>query len=79
MAYDNGPGDFHAAITPSDTVNIPTGWTRSIYVGVTGDVALVDQNDAVVVWKAVPVGILPMRAKRINSTATTATNMVAIW
>lgn len=67
-----------AAITKSDTT-VLTG-VRAIYVGGTGDVSVDDQDDAEVVFKAVPVGtILPISPKRVNSTNTTATLMVALY
>ena len=51
-----------------------------VYVGVTGDVALVDGNGNVEVYKDVPTGmVLPVMGGRVNSTSTTATNLVAIW
>lgn len=86
--YNNGdPVDrpFHpskrfAAVTPSDTVNfseLPVG----IYVGAFGDVVAVTRVDGVAVtFKNVPAGtILPVRPLRINSTNTTATNLVALF
>lgn len=73
------PGRRYAAITKSDTVNIPNGPARALYVGVTGDVALVGDDDAAVTFKAMPVGIHQISFKRVNSTGTAATDMVAIF
>lgn len=71
------------AVTKSDSVNLITGTnalSRGIYVGGTGDVAAVMADDTVVVFSAVPVGtILPIQCKRVNSTSTTATLMVALF
>lgn len=70
---------FHAAaITPSNSVNFDTV-ARAIYVGTTGNIVIVTPNDEVVTFTAVPVGILPVMAKRVNSTSTTASNLVALW
>ena len=66
------------AVTPSDTVNL-RDLCRAIYVGVSGNVAVVFPDDTVVTFTAVPVGILEVQAKRINSTNTTATDMVALF
>ena len=67
-----------AAITPSDTTTF-TNVSRGIYVGVTGDVTAV-VNGSAVLFKAVPAGtVLRIAASRVNSSATTATNMVALW
>lgn len=72
------PARKAAAITTNDTTEITV--TRGIYVGVTGDVVaiLVDDTSAVT-FKAVPAGtILPIQA-RIVTTASTATNMLALY
>lgn len=66
------------AITKHDSTNFATN-VRSIYVGGTGDVAVVFPDDTVVTFSAVPAGTtLPVRAKRVNSTNTTATLMVGL-
>jgi hypothetical protein len=68
-------------ITPSDTVNLPDGVSGGVWVGVGGDVAAVMQNGTMpVVLAAVPTGAwLPIAAKRINSTGTTASGLVALY
>lgn len=75
-----------AAITPSDTVNIadaaavtlpPT--TDAIWVGGAGIVAAVLQSGAAVNFTCVAGSILPIKAKRVNATNTTATLMVALY
>jgi hypothetical protein len=51
-----------------------------IYVGVTGDVSVVTAGGDSEVFTAVPAGmILPVNIRRVNTTLTTATNMVALW
>jgi len=67
-------------ITPSDTVDLP-GLTHALWVGGAGDVAAVMQNGTMpVVLAAVPAGSwLPLAAKRINATGTTATGLVALY
>jgi hypothetical protein len=68
-------------ITPSDTVNLPDGVSGGVWVGVGGDVAAVMGNNVMpVVLAAVPTGAwLPIAAKRINATGTTATGLVALY
>lgn len=69
-----------AAITPSDSANFAAGACRAIYVGGAGNVAAVMVNGDVVVFTAPPVGtVLPIVAKRVNSTNTTATLLVALY
>lgn len=71
--------EYAAAITPSDTVSL-TGVTRAVYVGGTGNITAVMSNGDVVLFTAVPVGtVLPIRCTRINTTATTATALVAMY
>jgi hypothetical protein len=61
------------AITPSDTAELPFV-TRAVYVGATGDITVRLADDtAQVTLKAVPVGtMLPVRARQIYATGTTA-------
>jgi hypothetical protein len=80
MAKEDGPSTSWFAITKSDTVSFPGGPVRSIYVGGAGDVAAVTQGGTAVTFSSVPAGTtLPIRAIRINSTLTTATNMVGLY
>ena len=72
-------------ITPADNTEIPG--TRGIYIGGTGNltVKFVDNGDptvagGTVVISAIPAGtILPFQVNCINSTATTATLIVALY
>lgn len=74
------PGRSLEAITKSDTVNFTGGVCRAIYVGGAGDMAVVPPNGSVVTLVGVLAGqIYPVSAIRVNSTNTTATNMVAIF
>lgn len=66
------------AITKSDTVNFPGGICEQIYVGGAGIVAVVLASGEVLNMTAVAGGKLDVRAKRVNSTDTTATLMVAL-
>lgn len=63
-------------ITPSDTVF--DGFT-SLYVGGAGNLTIVLESGNTVLFTAVPVGtLLPVRGKRVNSTATTATLIIGL-
>ena len=79
MNGEASPAKFAVAVTPSDVTNLGSP-ARSLYIGTTGNIAVVMAgNDAVVTFSNVPVGILPVQVKRVNSTNTTASNIVAMW
>lgn len=74
------------AITKSDTANFDGSTTTakaalcdSIYVGGAGIVVAVLQDDSTVNFTCVAGQVLPIRAKRVNSTTTSATLMVALY
>lgn len=74
------PAGSAVAVTPHDSTMIATGVTRALYIGVSGDVAcLMADGGTAVVFKSVPIGILPVRVQRVNSTSTTATNILALY
>jgi len=65
------------AITPSDADDV---WARALYIGTAGDVAIqCYDNAASVVFKSCPVGVLPVTAKRVFATGTTATNILGLY
>jgi hypothetical protein len=77
------------AVTPSDTVDIASGGrtieTRALFIGVAGNISVEmagadDQPEKTVTFTGVLAGqVLPIAITRVNSTGTTATNMVALW
>lgn len=74
------PATDAVAVTPSDTDDLPFA-ARALYIGVTGDVNVVMANDdggTAVLFKAVPVGILPVAVRKVKAASTTATNIVAL-
>lgn len=80
QASIDGPASRAFAITPHDST-LFTNVTRGIYVGVTGNITALLVGDTVaVLFTAVPAGtVLPIRAQRVNSTATTASAMVGLY
>ncbi len=66
------------AITKHDTDNIDGGVTEAIWVGGAGVVVVVFPDDATASFTCVAGSLLPVRAKRVNSTNTTATLMVGL-
>jgi len=69
-----------AAVTPSDSVNLQY-ITRGLYVGGAGNVSVILPNSTTVVtFVGVLAGsILPIQTSRVNSSLTTATNIVALF
>lgn len=66
-------------ITPSDATNYTQGGARGLYIGGSGNVSLVTPQGSVVSLVGVVTGtVLNIRSVRINSTGTTATNLVGL-
>lgn len=64
------------AVTKSDTTQIQAD---ALYIGGTGDVAVVTKGGTTVTFSAVPVGaILPIRCTKVMSTNTTATLILGL-
>jgi len=73
------PAGDAEVVTPHDTNNLAKT-SRALYVGVGGDVSVeMAQTGSAIVFTGVLAGtVLPIRITRVNATATTATNMVAL-
>lgn len=69
---------FYEAVTPSDSTDLGS-LCRAIYVGGAGNVVAVRHDGTAVTFSSVPAGtVLPIAVRRINSTSTTATSIVAL-
>ena len=78
MSNMSDPSSQIFAITPHDSTNFSIE-TRGIYVGTTGDVVVVTNDGTAVTFSNVPAGlILPVRAIRVNSTDTSASDLVGL-
>lgn len=74
------------AVTPSDSTDFTEAFAprgeASLFIGTGGDVKVImagDNSDASVTFKNVPSGtFLPIVVKRVYSTGTTASNILAI-
>lgn len=74
----DGPAVRCFAIIPDDD-NDFTELVRGIYVGGGGAVAIVDPEGGTTVFTGVPSGtVLPVRARRVRATDTTATAIVGL-
>jgi len=68
------------AITPNDSTDLPLGICRAIYVGVGGDISIDDLSGETVVFKnAISGSVIPVQTARVNATATTATDLIALY
>lgn len=78
------------AVVPSDSQDLPASsstpsYAKALYVGVTGDVVVVTAGDqsnggqgTAVTFKSHPIGYMPVQVRRVLSTGTTATNILAL-
>jgi hypothetical protein len=77
---DDGAASRYAAVTASDTTDLAAGPCRALYVGTGGNVVAVTTAGTAVTFSNVPTGtLLPVIARRVNSTSTTASNIVALY
>lgn len=76
----DGPAWNAAAVTPNDSTDLSVT-ARALYIGGAGDVKvdMVSTGTAVTFTGLLAGTVLPVRAARVYSTDTTATNIVAIW
>lgn len=74
------PGHYTdaVALTKSDTDEL-AAVCKALYVGVSGDLNVITRDGTTVLIKAAPVGILPIMIKKLLSTSTTATNVLALY
>lgn len=88
MATDNfassaggiqAPGKGAFSITASDSDDL-SQVTRGIYVGTSGNLAVIMADDTEVTFNSLSAGIVhPLRVKRVKSTSTTASNILGIY
>lgn len=74
------PVTTSVTVVPSDTVNFTTGRAVGLYIGGAGNVSLVDDSGATVVFTGLLVGtVYHFACTRVNATSTTATNIRALY
>lgn len=65
------------AVTPADATELPV--TAALYVGTGGNLSLMGADGDIYILRAVPTGaLLPLAVRRVRSTDTTASNIVAL-
>lgn len=68
-----------AAVTPNDSTNL-TNETRALYVGTAGNVKITTVGGDAVTLPNLAAGVWhPIRAARVWSTGTTASDVIAGW
>lgn len=68
-----------AAVTPNDSADM-TYTARSLWVGTGGNVKVNTLDASTITLTNVPDGtLLPVQCKRVYSTGTTASGIVALW
>lgn len=87
------PARLSIPVTPSDTLDVTNAggdnapcYAKSLYIGVTGDVTVVTVQDKSNsgqgtgrLFKAHPVGYMPVQVRRVMATGTTATNIEGLY
>ena len=87
MAYQKLQVSRAAAVTPSDTVNIPSLASVTtvnngcvLYIGGAGDLRVLTAGGDDVTFTGVLAGtFLPVQVVRVFNSTTTATNLLALW
>lgn len=83
MSEMTRPAATTVAVTPSNSTDIAqvyNQYPRALFVGTGGDVAVVTPDAAVATLKNVASGtVLPIQTRRVNSTNTTAADIVALY
>lgn len=75
----DSPALKHFAITPHNS-NDEANNFRAIYVGTGGNLVIVTEDGTAVTYKNAASGsVIPVRGKRVNSTNTTATDLVGLY
>jgi hypothetical protein len=77
---NTAPAMEAVAITPSNSDDLPNGVARALYIGGGGAVVLDTYTQTSLTFSGLQGGtILPVNVKRVRSTGTTATNLIALY
>ncbi|QLF85261.1 hypothetical protein elemo19C_phanotate67 [Flavobacterium phage vB_FspP_elemoA_1-9C] len=88
MSYQKLQANRAAAVTPSDTTNIPSLSSESgtpnrgcvLYIGTGGDLKVLTVGGDEVVFSNIPDGtFLPVQVVRVLNSDTTAYKIIALW
>lgn len=73
------PAQDGFAVVPADSDFTGNRQARALYIGTTGNIHVTTVTGVELTFNNVPVGFLPVSVKRVWSTGTTASNIVALW
>jgi hypothetical protein len=76
----SSPASHAVVVSPNDNTDLTT-YSRGLYVGAAGNLAVLMAQDSVsVTFNSVPAGsLLPLAVKRVLATGTTAGNIIAVY
>jgi hypothetical protein len=74
-----GPALRVAPVTPSDSADLPLGVARSLFVGVAGDVAVVDAQGGEAIIISAAHQYHPIFVRRVKAEGTTALGILALY
>ena len=78
--YDVMPANKAYSVTGDDDNDLTNGACRAIYVGGAGNINCDLVGGTTVVFSGLLAGVVyPLSVKRVRSTSTTATNIVALY
>lgn len=70
--------DRWAGVTPSDTTDL-TAVPKALYIGVAGNISLTGADGATSTFIVASGQTVPLRPRRVRTTGTTATGIVALY
>ncbi len=76
----DAPAGDDDPVTPNDDADLPKGICRAIYVGVAGNLSVtLARRSSPTLYQNLPVGIHPLRVRRVHATGTAAGGIVALY
>jgi hypothetical protein len=73
------PARDGAAVVPNDSLDLAQ-LPRALFIGGTGNVSVTLAGGQALIFQNCPAGsVLPVRARRVHMSGTTATAIVALW
>lgn len=74
---ESGPAVKAVVVTPNNSTEL--GGVVALYIGTAGSLSVICADETQCDFPAVSAGILPLKVRRVRSTGTTATNIVALY